>query len=314
MNEKIVHTVKGPIAANDMGLTLPHEHLFTDLRGPQVADYAQADPADVVAAMRPFLEAAYAAGVRSFVECSTAGVGRNVIVLQQLAQATPINLIAPTGVYRQGFIPEALAPLSAEVLAQLWVREITEGIDGTDVKAGFIKIAASDEGVTPLENRNLQAAALASVETGAVVASHTIGGAVARQEMDILAGAGLDLARFIWVHAQTEADQALHREAAERGAFLEFDAIGAPYQDQESMLAAALALIEAGHTDQILLSHDAGWYQPGAPSGQPDGGMRGYTALFEDFLPVLRARGVADDVVQQITVLNPARAFALAPR
>ena len=314
MNEKIVHTVRGPIAANDMGLTLPHEHLFTDLRGPQVADYAQADPADVVAAMRPFLEAAYAAGVRSFVECSTAGVGRNVIVLQQLAQATPINLIAPTGVYRQGFIPEALAQLSAEVLAQLWVREITEGIDGTDVKAGFIKIAASDEGVTPLENRNLQAAALASVETGAVVASHTIGGAVARQEMDILAGAGLDLARFIWVHAQTEADQALHREAAERGAFLEFDAIGAPYQDQESMLAAALALIEAGHTDQILLSHDAGWYQPGAPSGQPDGGMRGYTALFEDFLPVLRARGVADDVVQQITVLNPARAFALAPR
>jgi phosphotriesterase-related protein len=313
MNKKIVHTVKGDIVPAAMGLTLPHEHLFTDLRGPRVDDYAQADPAEVVAAMRPLMEAAYAAGVRSLVECSTAGVGRNVTLLQHLAQATPINLIAPTGVYRQGFIPSELERLGVDELAQLWAREINDGIDGTAVKAGFIKIAASDDGVTLLEKRNLQAAALAAMETGAVVASHTIGGATARQEMDILAGAGLDLARFIWVHAQTETDHALHLEAAERGAFVEFDAIGAPWQEPEPMLDAVLALIEAGHVDHLLLSHDAGWYQPGAPSGQPDSGMRGYTALFEDFLPALRARGVGDEIVEEITVSNPARAFALAP-
>ena len=294
MQEGIVQTVKGSIAASALGLTLPHEHLFTDLRGPDVADYARAEPAQVVETMRPLLDAAYAAGVRALVECSTAGVGRNVTVLQQLAQATPMHLIAPAGVYRQGFIPADLIPLTVDELAGLWVREINEGIDGTDVRAGFIKIAASDEGVTALEKRNLQAAALAARATGAVVASHTIGGAVARQEMAILEDAGLDLSRFIWVHAQTEADQALHLEAAKRGVILEFDAVGAPYQEQEPMLEAVLALIAAGYEDQLLLSHDAGWYQPGAPQGLPEGGRRGYTALFETFLPQLQARGVGD--------------------
>jgi phosphotriesterase-related protein len=78
------------------------------------------------------------------------------------------------------------------------------------------------------------------------------------------------------------------------------------------MLEAVLALIEAGYVEQLLLSHDAGWYQPGAPSGQPEGGMRGYTALFDEFLPRLRARGVGEDAIETMTVLNPARVFALA--
>lgn len=311
MYEGIIQTVRGNIHASELGLTLPHEHLFTDLRGPHVADYAQADPTEVVDTMRPFLETAYEAGVRSFVECSTAGVGRNVSILQQLAQVMPIHLIAPAGVYREGFIPSELIPLSVDELAELWVREITVGIDGTDVRAGFIKIAASDAGVTPLEKRNLQAAAIAARETGAVVASHTIGGGVARQEMVILEDAGLDLSRFIWVHAQTEADQALHLEAAKRGVIIEFDAIGAPWQEQEPMLEAVVALIEAGYGGQLLLSHDAGWYQPGVPAGQPEGGRRGYTALFDDFLPRLRAQGVGEDAVETMTVLNPARVFAL---
>jgi phosphotriesterase-related protein len=312
MNEKNVQTVLGIVSSENLGFTLPHEHLFTDLRGPQVSDYAQARPEEVVAVMLPYLEAAYAAGVRSFVECSTVGVGRNVTVLESLAQATPIHLLAPTGVYRQGYIPEALIPLTVEELADSWVRDLTVGIDGTAVKAGFIKIAASDDGPTPLEERNLKAAAIAGRETGAVVASHTIGGSVAWREMEVLEAAGLDLARFIWVHANAEPDHALHLEAAKRGVIVEFDGIGAPWQDQETMLEATLAFIEAGFVEQLLLSHDAGWYQPGAPAGQPDGGMRGYTALFEDFLPRLRERGVGEDIVEQITVSNPARIFPFA--
>ncbi len=305
-----LQTVTGPVAVETLGLILPHEHLFTDLRGPAVPDYAQGDPEDVVRAVTPNLSAAHAASVTAFVECSTVGVGRNMAILKRLAESTPIHLVAPTGVYRDAYIPASLRELSAEALAESWIRDLCEGIDGTPIRAGFIKIAMSDDGPTPLEVRSLKAAAVASRATGAVVASHTIGGAIARREMDILEQAGLDLHRFIWIHAQTETDHAVHQEAARRGAYVEFDAIGSPGQSQEIMRDAALALIAAGFAEHILLSHDAGWYQPGRPGGVPEPGMRGYTALMEDFIPALRACGVTDNLMRLLTVTNPARAFA----
>jgi phosphotriesterase-related protein len=183
--------------------------------------------------VEPYLAEASAAGVTALVECSTVGVGRNLSVLQSLADATSIQVIAPTGVYRDAYIPESLREVSEHDLADLWTRELTEGIEGTSVRAGFIKLAMSDDGPTPLEVRNLKAAARASENTGAVIASHTIGGKIARQEMDILEQAGLELQRFIWVHAQTEPDVAILKEAARRGAYIELDAVGAPYQSQE---------------------------------------------------------------------------------
>ncbi|HSG16184.1 MAG TPA: esterase [Anaerolineae bacterium] len=308
--EKYIQTVRGPVQPDLLGLTLPHEHLFTDLRGPQTTGYAQASPEEVAAAMLPYLQAAHNAGVSAIVECSTVGVGRNVTILEHLAQATPIHVIAPTGMYREGFIPEALIRLDVEELAGLWVRDLTEGIEGTRVRAGFIKIAMSDDGPTALERRNLKAAAMASQETGAVIASHTASGAVARREMDILEASGLSLERFIWVHANLEPDRALHLAAARRGAIVEFDAVGAAWQDEEAMLEATMSLIKAGLVEQLLLSHDAGWYQPGNPGGQPESGFRGYTSLLENFLPQLRARGATDSILQQITVSNPARVFA----
>jgi phosphotriesterase-related protein len=311
VNAKWIQTVKGRLDPGNLGMTLPHEHLFTDLRGPGVPNYAQAEPREVAAVMLPLLEEAHAAGVRALVECSTVGVGRNLAILRYLAAAIPIHLIAPTGLYREGYVPSELETLSAEELAGIWVQELTDGIQGTEVRAGFIKIAMSDDGPTPVEERSLKAAALAGRETGAVVASHTTSGAVARREMAILKAAGLSLERFIWVHANLEPDLSIHLETAGRGAIVEFDAIGAAWQDQDMMLEATLSLIEAGFTEHILLSHDAGWYQPGRPGGQPEGGLRGYTALIDDFLPRLRARGVSDAVIGTITEANPARIFAM---
>ena len=132
--------------------------------------------------------------------------------------------------------------------------------------------------------------------------------------MDILESAGHDLRRFIWVHAHTEPDTSIHAEAAHRGAYVEFDAIGAEHwHPQPGLLESVLALLDAGYEEHILLSHDAGWYDPAQPDGQPKpNGIRGYTALVEQFVPALRARGVDDDTVHLLTVTNPARAFALA--
>jgi len=307
---KTIHTIKGAVDINSLGLILPHEHLFTDLRGPHIAEYAQAEAADVLQAVEPFLAEAAQAGATALVECSTVGVGRNLKILRSLAEATSMHIIAPTGVYREAFIPASLRDVREDDLADLWTKELTDGIEGTSIRAGFIKLAMSDDGPTPLEIRNLKAAVKASQQTGAVIGSHTIGGIVAEKEMDILEEAGLDLHRFIWIHAQTAANVSVLEEAARRGAYVELDSVGAPHQSQPELLDVAVTLIQAGYIDQLLLSHDAGWYSPGRADGMPDGGYRGYTALMKDFLPALSARGIRDDQIRQITVFNPARAFA----
>ncbi|MGZ9226000.1 MAG: phosphotriesterase family protein [Anaerolineales bacterium] len=308
--EKRIWTVTGPVDIASLGLILPHEHLFTDLRGPLVPGYAQAESGAVVRVLEPYLAEAFAAGTTALVECSTVGVGRNLTILRSLAEISPIRIIAPTGVYREAFTPSSLREISEADLANLWTKELTQGIEGTSIRAGFIKLAMSDEGPTVLEVRNLKAAAKASQMTGAVIASHTIGGDIAGKEMDVLEEAGLDLNRFIWVHAQTEPDLTVLLEAARRGVYLEFDSVGAPYQSQTDLLETTLTLIEAGYADQLLLSHDAGWYNPARPDGLPDEGFRGYAALTKEFLPALLERGITEEQIQLITINNPARAFA----
>lgn len=307
---KRIHTVKGPIEIDALGLILPHEHLFTDLRAPQVADYAKSEPSTVIKVVEPYLAEASATGVTALVECSTVGVGRNLPVLRSLADITSIHIIAPTGLYRDAYIPESLHEISEHDLAELWTTELTEGIEGTSIRAGFIKLAMSDDGPTALEIRNLKAAVKASQNTGAVIASHTIGGKVARKEMDVLEEAGLDLHRFIWIHAQTEPDISILEDAARRGAYVELDSVGAPYQSQTELLETTIALIDAGFIDHLLLSHDAGWYNPARADGLPDDGYRGYTALTKDFIPALLKRGINEEQVRLITVNNPAKAFA----
>jgi phosphotriesterase-related protein len=307
---KKIHTLNGPVDIDSLGLVLPHEHLFTDLRGPHVPGYAEGEPSAVLKVVEPFLAEASAAGVTALVECSTVGVGRNLSVLKRLAEATPVQIVAPTGVYREAYIPDSLLEAGEDDLAELWTAELLEGIEGTSIRAGFIKLAMSDDGPTAREIRNLKAAARASQNTGAVIASHTIGGQVARREMDVLEAAGLDLQRFIWVHAQTEPDLSILKEAAQRGAFIELDTVGAPFQPQTELLETVLALIEAGFINHLLLSHDAGWYNPARPDGLPEDGYRGYTALVRDFVPELLRGGITQDQVRVMTVDNPARAFA----
>jgi phosphotriesterase-related protein len=302
--------MNGAVDVNALGLILPHEHLFTDLRGPHVPGYAQGEPAAVTKVVGPYLAQAAAAGVTALVECSTVGVGRNLAMLRALAEVTSIQIVAPTGVYRDAYIPEAMRGMSENELADFWTIELREGIEGTSSRAGFIKLAMSDDGLTALEIRNLKAAAKASQNTGAVIASHTIGGTVARQEMDVLEEAGLDLHRFIWVHAQTESDLSILKEAARRGAYVELDTVGAPFQSQAGLLEMAMSLVEAGFATHLLLSHDAGWYNPARPDGLPEGGYRGYTALTREFIPALLNRGLTEEQIRLITVINPARAFA----
>ena len=219
-------TVDGPVAADEPGVVLPHEHVFTDLRGPTTEGYGQAEPEDVVRVMNPLLVQAKNQGVGLLIECTSIGVGRNVGVIQRLAQESGLALVIPTGVYgRANFAPPEHRGMTEDALTELSVRELREGIEGTRVRAGFLKTAASDTGMTALEEKFLRAAGRAAVETGAAVASHTVLGSTAKKQADILESISPAI-RFVWVHAQAERNRRWHRELAARGVFIEFDALG----------------------------------------------------------------------------------------
>ena len=308
----ILRTLKGDIPTEKLGFVLPHEHLFVDLRGPLAPGHGEGEPEVVGNLVKPYLDTIQAKGVTAFVDCAPLGVGRNIQAMRHVASLTPIHIVVPTGVYKEGFIPTDWLEISAEALAEHWISEITEGIEGTDSKAGFIKTALVDDGPKAIEARNLRAAAIASQATGAIIGSHTIGGRAAREEMDILEAAGQDLNRFIWIHTQTEPDTGIHIEAAKRGAWVEYDAIGADAALDAKMLDFTVNMLDAGYGAQVLLSHDAGWYEVGSPGGVPQPqGYRGYTALMDTFLPALRERGATDADIHMLTVTNPARAFGI---
>jgi phosphotriesterase-related protein len=299
-------TTDGPVAAEGLGIILPHEHIFTDLRGPTSRTYGQADAADVVRVMGPLLEEARQKGVGLLIECSSIGVGRNVSIIAQVAEASGLPVVVPTGVYgRANFAPPEHRNMSEDELTVLFINEIREGIDGTDIKAGFIKIATGNGPLTALEEKFLRAAGRAASETGAAVASHTPTGSKASGQADILESISPAI-RLIWVHAQNESNRSLHRQLAARGVFIEFDSLGwNPGQDSR-LITAIKELLAAGYGDRILLSHDAGWYQPGEQNG---GTQMPYTYLIETFIPKLRNSGVNDKAIRMITETNPIRAF-----
>lgn len=299
-------TTLGPKSAGELGLILPHEHVFVDLRTWDQPGYAQAETDDVIALMAPELEKARRAGVTALVECSTVGVGRRADILQAVSEATGFPIVAPTGIYREPWVPAWAHAASEDELFEWMQSELDGQIENTGVRAGFIKLSAGDDGLTATETKILRAASRAAAVTGAALGSHTIRGRVVRDQLDIIEASGGTPERFIWIHAQVEPDFELNLEMARRGAWIEYDSIGRA-ETQDSIQYRIQRMLEAGLDDHILLSHDRGWYDPAQPGG---GTPQPYTAMCEDFLPKLRASGVEEATVHKLTHRNPFRAFA----
>jgi phosphotriesterase-related protein len=305
--KKIITTL-GPKSASELGVILPHEHVFVDLRTWDTPGYAQAEAEDVVLLMAPEFEQAQKAGVTAIVECSTVGVGRRADIDRFVSEATNLPLVVPSGIYREPWIPAWAHTASEEKLTEWMLSELQEEIEASGVQAGWIKLSAGDDGLTACETKILRAAAEAGRQTNAVIGSHTIRGWVVREQLDIIEAMGYAAERFIWIHTQVEPDFAIHLEIARRGAWLEYDAIGNPDgATDEYYLERIQRLLEAGLGGNLLLSHDRGWYDPALPNG---GVPKPYTYLTDQFLPKLRAIGVDESTIHQLTHVNPYRAFA----
>jgi phosphotriesterase-related protein len=301
-------TTLGPISADNLGMILPHEHIFVDLRTGNPPGFAKADPEGVVALMGPELDRASQAGVTLIVECTPLGVGRRADLLKVVSDAAQFPLLVPTGIYREPWIPEWAHQASEDKLYDWMLGELQGDIEDSGVQAGWIKLSANDEGMTACETKILRAAARAGMDTRAVIGSHTIQGRVVRVQLNIIEQAGYTSNRFIWIHAQAEPNFDLNLEMARRGAWIEYDWIGnADAFDDDYYIRRILALLDAGLGDHVLISHDRGWYDPARLNG---GVAQPFTYITEHFIPKLLAAGINQTTIDQLTHINPFQAFA----
>lgn len=296
-------TTFGPKREDELGMILPHEHIFANFAtGDDANCYAQT----AVTAMLPEVQKAQAAGISALVDATAVGGARRADILLAMSQAASFPIVAATGIFKEPWKINWVNRYGLEGLSDWMTVELNTQIENTGVRAGWIKLSAGDDGLSDSERVVLAAAIQAGRATQATIGSHTVKGRVALDQLDIIEGAGYTPERFIWIHTQMEEDFSLHLEVARRGAWLEYDAIG-DYRADDVYIGWIRRLIEIGFADRILLSQDRGWYDPTQPNGGP---RKPYTYITDVFLPKLRAAGVDDALIRQLTHTNPFRAYA----
>ena len=315
-----VETVRGPVDADELGTTLMHEHVFI-MQPEAVQNYGHAfGPSywneqerldDAVAK----LSAVRGAGIGTIVDPTVPGLGRYIPRLQKLNASVDLNIVVATGVYAFLELTNFLAYRSVDAIAELFVREITVGIDDTGVKAGFLKCAVERHGVIGDIPRILAAVAAAAVETGAPVMVHT--NAQARTGLDALealTGHGVKPERIVIAHAGDSNDLDYLRAIADSGAWLGCDRFGIEhFNPLADRIKTLLALLAEGYGDRIHLSHDAACFydffvgNPFFADEKPD-----YLLISNQVLPALRLEGVTQAQIDELMVVNPRRFLTAA--
>ena len=312
-DDGIIMTVMGPVPASRLGISLTHEHVLVDFIGADSVSESRWDREEVVKAALPFIRQVKDLGCNSFFECTPSYLGKDPLILKALSDSTGMNFITNTGYYGAGqnskFIPDHGFTESADQLSQRWTKEWEEGINGTGIKPGFIKIAVIGDPLTDMDIKLVRAAALTHLETGLTIASHTGPAALAFGELDILKKEGVSPEAFIWVHAGSEKDINRLVEGARAGAWISIDNLN---ENNVAEIAGKISsLKDNGLLGKVLISHDAGWYDPALENG---GEYRGYNILFEKLLPALRLEGFTEEEINTLLVKNPADAFRVRIR
>jgi len=305
---RVVQTVTGPIAADRLGLTLMHEHVLVDFIGADQVSASRYDADHAFKVILPHLARVRTLGCETLVECTPAYLGRDVVLLKRLSEASGLNILSNTGYYgaaKDKHLPRHAFSETADRLAARWTLEFEQGIEGTAIKPAFMKIGVDEAPLSEVDEKLVRAAAMTSRTTGLPIASHTTTGAAAVAELEVLDRLGVPASAFIWVHAHNERDAAFHARVAKAGAWVEFDGIS------ESSIRRHVELVSQmkaqGLLGRVLVSHDAGWYRVGEPGG---GQFRAFDTLFTMFIPALTASGFTKDEVRQLLVDNPRRALA----
>jgi phosphotriesterase-related protein len=317
-----VNTVAGPVDCTRLGLTLSHEHII--VTNPELEEnYPPAawDEDAVVAQARDDLNAAYASGVRTLVDLTVLGLGRSIEKVRRIADRLPLNVVVATGYYAKTALPSYFQMRRAggmlgdtDPLPEMFITEIEDGIAGTGVRAGVIKVLTDAEGETPDVRRVLEAAAAAQLKTGVPVFTHTHApsrtGEIQQRRLGEL---GVDLGRVLIGHCDGATDLGYLKALMDAGSTIGIDQFGllTGFTD-EQRIDKVLALCQAGYSGKIVLSHDANSFTVNIDNKTKSERypMWRQTAMTEWVVPALLSRGLDHGAVDQMLVANPARLLA----
>jgi phosphotriesterase-related protein len=313
-----VRTVLGDIDPSELGVTYAHEHLIIDGGRPvqMVPDFDLGD----VETMAIEVGTAVQLGLRSVVDAMPCDAGRSAEKLADLARRSGIHIIAPTGLHHDRYYGPThwSARITIDELAELFVLDVTDGIDAYDYagpvvrrtphRAGVLKVAGSEGGPSARDRRIFEAAAHAHRQTGVPILTHCEGGTGALEQVRLLADLGVDPSKVVVSHVDKIVDRGYHREILSTGAVVEYDQSFRWGDRPNGTLRLLRWMTEDGFADGIVLGMDAARRRYYVVYG----GAPGLTWLLERFIPAMTAVGIDAATRHALFVDNPARAFAFA--
>ena len=296
-----ITTINGIISGENLGKTYIHEHLKIDLSSQKKDLDAKFDDIDSVIEE---MKALKAKGIDTIVEVTNRGMGRDVQAMKTIADAAGIHVIVSTGFYKEPYLPQYVYELEEKEISKLLIKDISEGIDGTNMKAHVIgEIGTSNNAMTPMELKVFKIAARTHLETGRPVSTHTTLGTHALEQLEFFKEFGVDARKVVIGHLDLNCDLEYHLRIADTGCFLAFDTIGkVNYESDEKRIEHIQELICRGHLDQIVLSQD----MTRKSHLKVNGGI-GYSYLIDHFIPRLMKSGISEEQIDVKMIHNPKR-------
>ncbi len=315
-----VETVAGRIDVEELGLTLIHEHFFSSdeavsVQWPHVRDHDREFELalQTAAAVREH-------GVRTVVEPTAMLLGREVRTSQRLASEAGLQIVVCTGIYTYDHLPQFLLNRSEDYIADLFVHDIEQGIQGTDIRAAFIKCAADEPGVNERIEKVHRAAARASLRTGAPIMAHSRpASGTGHRQAEIFLEEGVAAEKIQIAHTGDTDDLGYIQHLLDLGVYIGMDRYGIDlFLPTDKRNATVLELLKRGHAERMFLSQDfdipiangLDWYPPEvveqlqAAGAATDWSM---TFLFESVIPTLKEEGLTDQQLTTMMVENPKR-------
>jgi phosphotriesterase-related protein len=314
-----VQTFRGPVRSDELGTTLIHEHVF--VRNPELeANFPDPewDPDEATSQAISGLAELHDLGIRTVVDLTVPGLGRDVALVARVASRAPVHLVAATGWYTPNALPvyfafhgPGLTIDGPDPLVDLFVRDITLGIAGTQVRAGVIKVMTDADGITPDVERVMCAAAEAQVQTGVPIATHSLASTRnGLEQQAFLVARGVAPDRILIGHCGDTEDLQYLRELMNNGSSIGMDRFGMEHVlPDERRVRTVVALVERGYVDQMVLSHDAAFYSHVTPpswraTAAPRWRM---DTIPRSVVPMLRDAGVSAGEIERMLVNNPRR-------
>jgi phosphotriesterase-related protein len=311
-----IETARGPVATAELGPTLMHEHIVTRSPGVQENWPHLWDREAILAIAERKLADLYARGIRTIVDLTTVDLGRDIELIAAVARRSSVHVVVATGVW---WMPQRyFSAHGVDAVAALFIRDITQGIGTSGVKAAIIKCATDTAGVTPVIDNILRAAARAQKATGVPISTHTwAAGRTGEMQQAIFAQEGVDLSRVIIGHSGDSEDLGYLRGLMERGSTIGMDRFGLesflPTAKRVDVLARLCA---EGYAGKMVLSHDANCWTDmlSEDAKRRTRPLWHYNHISDDILPALRKAGVTDDQIEQMLVRNPRAIFEASRR